>query len=61
MADNQYNPKDIEQRVQQYWEENQSFKANDDVEKEKFYCLSMFPTLVVDFTWVTCATTPLVT
>ena len=43
MADNQYNPKDIEQRVQQYWEENQSFKANDDVEKEKFYCLSMFP------------------
>ena len=42
MADNQYNPKDIEQRVQQYWEENQSFKANDDVEKEKFYCLSLF-------------------
>ena len=43
MAENQYNPKDIEQRVQQYWEENQSFKVDDDVEKEKFYCLSMFP------------------
>ena len=43
MAENQYNPKDIEQRVQQYWEENNSFQANDDVEKEKFYCLSMFP------------------
>jgi len=43
MADNQYNPKEIEQRVQQYWEDNQSFKANDDVDKEKFYCLSMFP------------------
>lgn len=43
MADNQYNPKDIEQRVQQYWEDNKSFQANDDVEKEKFYCLSMFP------------------
>jgi len=43
MAENQYNPKDIEQRVQQYWEENKSFEAKDDVEKEKFYCLSMFP------------------
>ncbi|WP_334062329.1 leucine--tRNA ligase [Alteromonas genovensis] len=43
MADNQYNPKDIEKRVQQYWEDNQSFKAIDDVDKEKFYCLSMFP------------------
>lgn len=43
MAENQYNPKEIEQRVQQYWEENQSFKANDDADKEKFYCLSMFP------------------
>jgi leucyl-tRNA synthetase len=43
MADNQYNPKDIEQRVQQYWEDNQSFKANDEQGKEKFYCLSMFP------------------
>ncbi len=43
MADNQYNPKDIEQKVQQYWEDNQSFKANDEPEKEKFYCLSMFP------------------
>lgn len=43
MAENQYNPKELEQRVQQYWEENQSFKANDDADKEKFYCLSMFP------------------
>jgi leucyl-tRNA synthetase len=43
MADNQYNPKDIEQRVQQYWEDNQSFKASDNEDKEKFYCLSMFP------------------
>ncbi|NDV91617.1 leucine--tRNA ligase [Alteromonas sp. 345S023] len=43
MAENQYNPKELEQRVQQYWEKNQSFKANDDADKEKFYCLSMFP------------------
>ncbi|RDV26120.1 leucine--tRNA ligase [Alteromonas aestuariivivens] len=43
MADKQYNPKHIEQAVQQYWEENQSFKATEQEGKEKFYCLSMFP------------------
>lgn len=43
MAEHQYNPKEIEQRVQQYWEESQTFKATDDPDKEKFYCLSMFP------------------
>ncbi|MCV2883978.1 leucine--tRNA ligase [Aestuariibacter sp. AA17] len=43
MADNQYNPKDIEQSAQRYWEENESFKATTDESKEKFYCLSMFP------------------
>ncbi len=43
MAENQYNPKQIEQDVQQYWESNQSFKAEEDASKEKFYCLSMFP------------------
>ncbi|MEW9796735.1 leucine--tRNA ligase [Alteromonas sp. CYL-A6] len=43
MADHQYNPKEIEQHIQQYWEENQTFKASDSPDKEKFYCLSMFP------------------
>ncbi|MBU2977019.1 leucine--tRNA ligase [Alteromonas sp. C1M14] len=43
MAENQYNPKEIEQNVQQYWDANQSFKAVEDEEKDKFYCLSMFP------------------
>lgn len=43
MAENQYNPKEIEQQVQQYWDTNQSFKAVEDEGKEKFYCLSMFP------------------
>ncbi len=43
MAEKQYNPKHIEQSVQQNWEKNQTFKANAAPEKEKFYCLSMFP------------------
>ncbi|MCU7554329.1 leucine--tRNA ligase [Alteromonas sp. ASW11-19] len=43
MAEKQYNPKEIEQQVQQYWQDNASFKAVEQPEKEKFYCLSMFP------------------
>ena len=43
MAEQQYNPKEIEQKVQQYWAENQSFKATENPDQEKFYCLSMFP------------------
>lgn len=39
----QYNPAAIEKKVQQHWEENKTFKANEDSPKEKFYCLSMFP------------------
>lgn len=39
----QYNPKEIENTAQQYWVENESFKAVENPEKEKFYCLSMFP------------------
>src|SRR6476620_9726434 len=39
----QYNPQDIERQVQQLWEQQQSFKASEDLHKEKFYCLSMFP------------------
>ncbi|MGD8559037.1 MAG: leucine--tRNA ligase [Gammaproteobacteria bacterium] len=40
----QYEPRDIETRAQQYWEQNDCFRAVDhDSEKEKFYCLSMFP------------------
>ncbi len=38
-----YHPKAIEQAAQKYWEENQSFKVTEDPDKEKFYCLSMFP------------------
>ena len=39
----QYQPQEIEAQAQQYWEENDSFKATEDTSKEKFYCLSMFP------------------
>jgi len=38
-----YEPQDIEQQVQKYWTENQSFKVTEDESKEKFYCLAMFP------------------
>jgi len=39
----QYHPEQIEAEVQKFWEQNQSFKVTEDPEKEKFYCLSMFP------------------
>ena len=38
-----YNPQAIESSVQQQWETNQVFKAVVDNNREKFYCLSMFP------------------
>ncbi|WP_111638620.1 leucine--tRNA ligase [Marinomonas shanghaiensis] len=39
----QYNPQQIEQAAQSFWDENKVFKAVADSNKEKFYCLSMFP------------------
>ncbi|MDO6444259.1 leucine--tRNA ligase [Colwellia sp. 1_MG-2023] len=38
-----YNPQAIEAEVQSFWTTNQTFKAVEQPEKEKFYCLSMFP------------------
>jgi leucyl-tRNA synthetase len=38
-----YQPQNIERLAQEYWQENQSFKALEDKSKEKFYCLAMFP------------------
>ena len=43
MAEKQYQPQLIEQEVQAYWETQQTFKATEQADKEKFYCLSMFP------------------
>jgi leucyl-tRNA synthetase len=39
----QYNPSEIEARVQQHWADNKTFEVTEDNSKEKFYCLSMFP------------------
>lgn len=41
--DQQYNPKQVEQIAQEYWDSNQTFKASEDSSKPKYYCLSMFP------------------
>ncbi|KPQ21496.1 leucine--tRNA ligase [Halomonas sp. HL-93] len=41
--DAQYSPREIERDAQQYWDQHQCFKAVEDANREKFYCLSMFP------------------
>ncbi len=39
----QYEPRQIERDVQNFWRENRSFEVTEDPEREKYYCLSMFP------------------
>ncbi|SFV68556.1 Leucyl-tRNA synthetase [hydrothermal vent metagenome] len=39
----EYNHRQIEQDTQKYWHDNDIFKVVEDNNKEKFYCLSMFP------------------
>lgn len=41
--DTNYQPQTIEQEAQRFWENQQSFKAVEDLSREKFYCLAMFP------------------
>ncbi len=41
--DSQYQPQDVERQAQEYWHEHDSFRVTEDPDKEKFYCLSMFP------------------
>ncbi len=43
MMQETYQPREIESAVQQQWEDNQVFRAVADSNREKFYCLSMFP------------------
>ena len=43
MADNIYDHKAIENKWQQYWNENKTFKAEVDKSKPKYYVLDMFP------------------
>ena len=38
-----YNFKLIEKKWQDYWFKNKSFKTKTDKNKQKFYCLEMFP------------------
>ena len=40
---NAYDPKSIETAAQDYWQSNASFEAKEDPNREKFYCLAMFP------------------
>ena len=41
--ESEYKPEQIELQIQKYWEDNNVFKAVEDPNKEKYYCLSMFP------------------
>jgi len=38
-----YIHKEIEKKWQNYWEENKTFKTENDFSKPKYYCLDMFP------------------
>jgi leucyl-tRNA synthetase len=39
----QYDPAQVEQEAQTFWSENKTFEVGEDQDKEKFYCLAMFP------------------
>lgn len=39
----QYQPNEIEISAQQYWHERNAFHVKEDINLEKFYCLTMFP------------------
>ena len=41
--DHPYNPGEIEDEVQNYWAANNTFSVTEDPNKEKYFCLSMFP------------------
>ena len=42
-AEATYQAQEIEAAAQQFWEQANSFEVKEDSDKEKFYCLSMFP------------------
>jgi leucyl-tRNA synthetase len=43
MIDEQYDPQRVETDVQAAWDASQAFKVTEDPNREKFYCLCMFP------------------
>jgi len=38
-----YHPETVELEAQEYWAESRCFEVGEDTDKEKFYCLTMFP------------------
>ena len=42
-TDEKYNPKIVEEEAQAFWENEQTFSVTHQSDKEKFYCLAMFP------------------
>ena len=41
--DKTYDPEVVEQNAQAFWQENRCFEVDEDSDKDKFYCLTMFP------------------
>jgi leucyl-tRNA synthetase len=41
--DASYNPEAVEREAREYWEAERSFEVGEDADKDKFYCLTMFP------------------
>ncbi len=39
----QYQPADVERAAQDFWGKSKSFVTIEDANREKYYCLSMFP------------------
>jgi leucyl-tRNA synthetase len=42
-VDQKYTPTDIEQKWQKFWDESKTFQAVEDIQKQKYYLLEMFP------------------
>jgi leucyl-tRNA synthetase len=43
VTENPYKPSDVEAGAQAFWATNNTFRAVEDPDREKFYCLCMFP------------------
>ena len=41
--DEHYRPSDVEQQARTFWEDNNTFTVQEQPDKPKYYCLSMFP------------------
>ncbi len=41
--DSTYQPAAVEENAQKFWQQKNSYSVTEDLAKEKFYCLSMFP------------------